>query len=291
MSKTGGWTIENYEYDELRESVRNRPGMYFGSVDIVGLHNATMDLVYHCVENQKKEIGIVINGSDIAINHEGDELKSSFVTDIVKSACKSFDYSNSQYRFSFDEGIFQSTEPSADALFDTLRELAFLNKHLKIRFNEHDFHYKNGLMDLYQYLKIKAGFYWYDNHHPIGFHAIEGEMELDAVFAAAYCLDPCIFSYANNQKTEEHGSHVRGFFAGLNQAVKSFRQSTEQKKKYKYDGIALIIHVKVQNPQYAGETKRKLDDYEVYGFAKKVTEDNLSRILSENPGIVSFYIK
>lgn len=291
MSETSSWTIENYEYSELCKSIRLRPGIFFGSVGLLGLHNATMDLIYHCIENEKKEIEVVINGPDITITHDGDALATCFTTDIVKSACSSFEYSNNQYSFSFDKGIFRSIEPNQDVLFDALRELAFLNKHISIKLNDHVFHYENGLMDLYQYLWIKAGFYWQDKHHPISFYAREGDMELDAVFCAAYSLDPCIFSYANNQRTDEHGSHVRGFFAGLSHVVKSLGKTTDQRKKNKFDDIALILHVKVQNPHYAGETKRKLDDSEVYRFVKTATEANLSRIFSENPGIVSLYLK
>lgn len=133
-------------YDNLCESVRYRPGLFFGSVGLNGLHIAIMDIVFFCLENQKNDIQITVNGSDITISHDGEMLASNVNTDIVKYACDSFSYENNEYQFRLDREIFKITEPNYDVLFDSLRELAYLNKSLKINLNGHHFFYENGLM-------------------------------------------------------------------------------------------------------------------------------------------------
>lgn len=289
--KNNGINID-YDYNKLRESVRHRPGMFFGSTDLCGLQNAIMDLVYHCIENQKHDIDIVINRPDITVGHEGETLAPNFYTDVVRSACETFDYQNNQYQFRFDNKIFENIEPNHDVLFDALRELAFLNKLLKIRLNGHCFCYENGLMDFYQYLKIKAGLYWHERHQPIGFYTKEGDMEMDAVFAAAHLFDPCIFSFVNNCRTQDNGAHVNGFLKGLREEADKYKQnSSERMKIIRNDGIGLIIHIKTPTPQYSGATKREIINREVYQFVKRATKENAGRIFAENPDMALTYIK
>lgn len=291
MKEMNNWVNYDYDYNTLREGVRRRPGMYFGSDDCWGLHNAIMDIVNYCIENQKNDIDIVTNGADIRIRHEDEKLASNFDTDVVKSACEFFDYNSNLYQFRFDKEIFKNTEPNTDVLFDILRELAFLNKNLKICYNGHCFCYKNGLMDLYQYLKIKAGFYWHDKHNPISFSAEEGDMELDAVFAAVDSMDPCIFSFVNSCKTVDNGSHVDGFIKALKEVVYKYKQdSPEYKKAIRKNDVALVIHIRTRDPHYAGATKREITNPEVYQFVKKTTKENLGRIFADNPDIVLTYI-
>lgn len=287
------WVNNDFDHKKLYDAVRKRPVMYFGSTSLGGLHLAISNLVHYCIDSHKREISLTLNGANVVIRHEGEKLVSNFCTDITKAACDTFIYENNQFQFRFDKEIFESVEPNMDALFDTLRELAFLNKNLHITFNEHTFHYENGLIDLYQYLQVKSGLYWRSKHVPASFHAEDDCMEVDVVFApTSSSFDSCIFSYVNNHRTEDNGVHVDGFIKGLKSVLNKYKQySCEHMATLKNIDVGLIIHVKTLNPQYYGSTKRKLSNTEIYQFVMKATKENLIRIFTGNPRIAHKFVK
>lgn len=275
--------FDKFTFEELYERVRKRPGVFFGSVGLAGLHNAILHLIYHCVESGRGEMSVALTGGDIRINHDGEELEAHPEIDIVKAVCETFRYKNNEFQFKFDKQIFEITEPNTDALFDRLRELAVLNKGMKISFNGYSFCYENGLLDYYQYQKTKAGFYWLDNDKPISFRAKDGDMELDVVCIAVSTIEPCIFSFVNNCVTEENGTHVDGFIKGLRSELRKNKDdSCEHMTGLKKSDIGLVIHVRSPRPQYAGGTKRRLSSQEIYQFVMNATRENLAHIFAES---------
>ena len=285
--------VDSYNYKELYESIRKRPGIYFGSVSLWGLHNAIISLVHHCIDNNKRAISLTVNGADIAIRHEGERLACDFEINVVKAACESFIYEDNQFQLNLDKDIFETVEPNIDVLFDALRELAFLNSDLRITFNERAFHYKNGLIDLYNYLQARSGAYWVNKCIPISFCAQDEGMEVDVVFARVSSpFDLRIFSYVNNHRTDDNGVHVDGFIEGLNSELNKYKQhSCGHMTVLKDMNVGLIIHVKTQNPTYSGATKRKLASPEVHQFIVRATRDNLKRIFAENSQMASSLMK
>lgn len=280
------------DYKKLCEDVRKRPVMFFGSTSLCALHIAISDLVHYCVDSCKRKISLTLEGADIVIRHEGKKLATNYCTAIVKAVCDTFTYENNQFQFRFDKEIFESVEPNIDVLFDTLRELAFLNKNLNITFNGHTFHYENGLIDLYQYLQVKSGLYWRSKHVPASFHAEDSCMEVDVAFAPiSSSFDSCIFSYVNNHRTEDNGVHVDGFIKGLKSVLNKYKHLCEHITTLNNIDVGLIIHVKTLNPRYDGSTKRKLSNIEIYQFVMKATKENLKYIFTENPGIAPEFVK
>ena len=247
-------------HEELYEQVRKRPGMFFGSSALRGLHFAIIDLILYCIDKDKKSISITINGADIIIKHEGEMLEASYCTDIVKAACKTFVYENNKFQLCFDNSVFDTSEPNIDALFDRLRELAFLNKHLSITLNKYTFFYENGLNDFFDYLQDKAGRYWISKHAPVGFHAEDEGVEFDVLFASVCSsFESSIISYANNHRTEDNGVHVDGFVRGLKSVLTGYKpHMCEHMTSLKDVDIGLIMHVKALNLQYSGATKESL---------------------------------
>ena len=292
MGEKHNWEYD-YDYKELNDSIRKRPGMFFGSVGVSGVHNAILSLVEFLIENRKKEIFLTLNGPDITIAYIDEQPLNNFWVDAVKAASETFTDENNQYKFRLDHDIFDNIRPNTDALFDSLRELAFLNKDLHITLNGHAFHYGNGLLDLYDYLQTKSGVYWHSKHEPFSFHAKHGDLEIDVTFAAISSpFDPCIFSYVNNHRTEEDGDHVDGFMKSLKSVLNNYRQySCEHFRIWKDFDIGLIVHARTPHPIYGGSTKRKFINPDVHQMITSVSKENLNRIFNENPEIAKEFVR
>ncbi len=281
------------EFEKLRESERKRPAMYFGSNSLRGLHIAISTFIIDFIMKDSKHISLTLNNADIIISHEGELLKPSYDSDFIVAACETFIYKDNRFNLRFDKAVFKTTVPNEDALFDMLRELAFLNKDLHITFNAHEFHYEKGLFDFYEYLQLTAGHYWSSKNIPGGFHAEKDGMALDAVFdSASLHFDTCVYSYANNMRTQENGVHADAFMCGLRTVLSGYRHLfCEDIKSVKDIEASLIIHVRVEKPMYEGATKRKLGGSELYQFVLDATIENLSRIFEENPLMLSAFVK
>jgi DNA gyrase/topoisomerase IV subunit B len=285
--------VGNYDYDELYEHVRARPGMYFGTTSLRGLHFAILELIIYCFNNDKTEIYLTVHGSNITLSFEGEKPKNEFMLNLIQAACCSFVYADGKYKFSFDKEVFENTEPNKDVLFDTLRELAFLNKKASIIFNEHVFHYEDGVIDLFKYLQVKLGSSFLKMCTPAGFYAENDNMSVDVAFAPAGSPhDTCVFSYVNDKRTEENGTHVDGFIKGLKSSLIDYTQHYDGHiNSFDSVGVGLVIHVRTTNAQYGGATKRHFISPEVQSFVKFETENNLKRIFTDNPQMACEFIK
>ena len=208
-----------------------------------------------------------------------------------------------------DEKIFtQTTEFSYDTLTARMRELSFLNKGLRITFTDkreldkdgefvHEvFYSEEGLKEYIRYLD--------GNREPIISHVIsmdndKGEVPVEVALIYNTSYTENIFSYVNNINTHEGGTHLQGFRSGLTRTLKKYADSSGLLDKLKFEiagddfreGLTAIISVKVQEPQFEGQTKTKLGNREVVSPVSQAVGEMLENYLEENPNDAKIIIQ
>jgi len=196
--------------------------------------------------------------------------------------------------FKPDYQIFEECEYSYDILSQRLRELAFLNRGLKITIQDERsgkkqaFFYEGGIASFIEYLnKNKTPL------HPTPIH-LEREREGVIVEIAFQYNDSYVeqvFSFANNINTQEGGTHLVGFKAALTRTVNAYAVSSGLLKNGAEalsgedvrEGLTAVVSVRLPNPQFEGQTKTKLGNSEVKGIVEAMVNDSLGAYLEENP--------
>lgn len=200
--------------------------------------------------------------------------------------------------FKPDKEIFPKIEFSYDVLSQRLRELAFLNKGLKIKLidertdKEAVFEFAGGIMSFVSYLNKNK-----DPLHNkvIYFQKTDSNVILEEALQYNDGYAETIFSFANNINTVEGGTHLSGFKSALTRAI---NQYAKNKNLIKGDGISIsgedaregltaVISVKVPNPQFEGQTKTKLGNSEVEGITASASLEALASFFEENPSIAN----
>lgn len=203
--------------------------------------------------------------------------------------------------FKPDGTIFQQTlEYSYDTLAARMRELAFLNKGIKITLTDkretdkdgnfvgETFHSEEGLKEFVKFLD--------GNRVPIIGHVIsmendKGEIPVEVALIYNDSYSENIFSYVNNINTHEGGTHLQGFRMGLTRTLKKYADASGLLDKLKFEisgddfreGLTAIISVKVAEPQFEGQTKTKLGNREVVSPVSQAVAEMLENYLEENP--------
>ena len=203
--------------------------------------------------------------------------------------------------FKPDATIFtQTLEYSYDTLAARLRELSFLNKGITITLTDkrnlaedgsqpvETFHSKEGLKEFVKFLD--------GNREPIITHVIsmeheKGEIPVEVALIYNTSYTENIFSYVNNINTHEGGTHLQGFRMGLTRTLKKYADASGLLDKLKFEisgddfreGLTAIISVKVQEPQFEGQTKTKLGNREVVSPVSQAVSEMLENYLEENP--------
>ncbi len=203
--------------------------------------------------------------------------------------------------FKPDPTIFTSTlEYSYETLANRMRELAYLNKGITIHlvdrrakkengeFEGETFHSEEGLKEFIKYLD--------GNREPLMKNVIsfEGEkngvpVEVAMIYNTSYSEN--LHSYVNNINTHEGGTHLSGFRRGLTHTLKKYADESGLLSKLKFEiagddfreGLTAIISVKVQEPQFEGQTKTKLGNREVSASVSQAVSEMLAYYLEENP--------
>jgi DNA gyrase subunit B len=199
--------------------------------------------------------------------------------------------------FKPDHEIFEELEYDYDTLAQRLRELAFLNRGIRITLADEreggkseEFLYEGGIKSFVEYL----------NRNKEALHEktiyVEGKKDDYIVEIALQYNDTYnenIFSFANNIDTIEGGTHLIGFKAALtrvfNDYGKKFGHLKENDKNLSGDdireGLTAVISVKLTDPQFEGQTKTKLGNSEVRGIVDTIVGEGISTFLEENPGV------
>jgi DNA gyrase subunit B len=203
-----------------------------------------------------------------------------------------------QITFWADEDIFiEGRFYSAKTVGSRLREMAFLNKGLEIRFRdergetpmEESFRYAGGLLDFVRYLNATREPIHKQIAH-FGDKTDEAEIEVAMQWTSGY--NETLLSFANNINTHEGGTHEEGFRKALTRAINDFAKDRKilKDKDPKIvgedirEGLTAVISVKVRQPQFEGQTKTKLGNTEIRSFTEKALNRLLPEWLDRNPG-------
>ena len=202
--------------------------------------------------------------------------------------------------FTPDDEVFTTTVYNYDTLAARLRELAFLNKGLRLsikdlreadedgKFREDEFYSANGLRDFLEYLDASREKI---TPEPI---CIEGEKNgIPVEIAMQYntTFTENLHSYVNNINTHEGGTHLQGFRQGMTRTLKNYAEKEKMLEKLKFEitgddfreGLTAVISVKVAEPQFEGQTKTKLGNSEVVSAVSQMIADKLNIYLEEHP--------
>ncbi|MFP3871849.1 MAG: DNA topoisomerase (ATP-hydrolyzing) subunit B [Candidatus Natronoplasma sp.] len=209
-------------------------------------------------------------------------------------------------RFKPDPEIFETVEFDYNTLKERMRELAFLNKGLKIIFKDERiedkdeegkdvFHYEGGIVEFVKYLnQDKEKLY----PEPIYFKKREDGVHVEVAMqhkTEAYSKD--ILAFANNIHTKEGGTHLSGFRAALTRTLNNYCDKNDigedlhiRGEDYR-EGLTAVINVKLPEPQFEGQTKTKLGNSEMRGIVQSIVGDELMRFLEENPKVAEVIIE
>ena len=199
--------------------------------------------------------------------------------------------------FKPDPEIFEDTVYDFDTLAQRLRELAFLNKGIRIVLWDHReedkqevFHYEGGIKSFVSYLnRNKTSLH----PEPIYVEGIKDKISVEIAIQYNDGYTENIFSFANNIDTVEGGTHLVGFKTALtrslNDYAKKFGHLKDNDKNLSgediREGLTAVISVKIEEPQFEGQTKTKLGNSEVRGVVDSIVGEGVSIFLEENPTI------
>ncbi|MDW7760565.1 MAG: DNA topoisomerase (ATP-hydrolyzing) subunit B [Acidobacteriota bacterium] len=193
-----------------------------------------------------------------------------------------------------DDTVFETPEFSFEVLTQRMRELSFLNKGLKISIvdertsKSHEFHYKGGIYEFVQYLNQNKDVI---NPKPICFEGTRDDIMVEMAIQYNSGYSETIFSFVNNINTTEGGTHLIGFKAALTRSINAYAGSHNMLKDVSMsgddtrEGLCAVLSVKLQNPQFEGQTKTKLGNSEVKGIVESIVNERLSQFFEENPSL------
>ena len=201
--------------------------------------------------------------------------------------------------FKPDEEIFKKIEFKKEIITQRLRELAFLNKGLKIDFEDKKsktkerFISQGGVVDLVKYLDSGRT----RLHKPIYFYQTQNEIEIEVALEYNDSYLENIFTFANTINTHEGGTHLIGFKSALTRTLNDYaRRHNQLKDNLSFsgedtrEGLTAVVSVKIKNPQFEGQTKTKLGNPEAKGAVESLVNEKLSAFLEETPRIANVVI-
>jgi DNA gyrase subunit B len=202
-----------------------------------------------------------------------------------------------------DAEIFEDTTYNAETLLTRLRELAFLNKGIKIVFederndNEAEvMQYRGGIVEYVSYLnRNKEPLH----RKPIYLEMAKEDVEVEVALQYSTVYSETVFSFANNIHTYEGGTHLSGFRAALTKSLNDYAKKTNTSKKKDFaitgddtrEGLTAIVSVRIREPQFEGQTKMKLGNSEVQGITNSLVYEGLQTFFEENPTVANRIIE
>ena len=207
-------------------------------------------------------------------------------------------------RFKPDPEIFEVLEFHYTTLADRLRQLAFLNQGITITLKDEretppkgeTFYAKGGLVQFVEWLnRNKKPIY----PKPVAFNAVKDDVDVDVALQYEDGYNENTFTFVNNINTHEGGTHLTGFKAALTRTINDIARKRDFLKKEGFtlsgedirEGLTCVLHVKVKEPQFEGQTKTKLGNSEVEGIVKQVVNEHLGSWLEEHPPVARAIIE
>ncbi|MDR0897787.1 MAG: DNA topoisomerase (ATP-hydrolyzing) subunit B [Oscillospiraceae bacterium] len=194
------------------------------------------------------------------------------------------------------EGVFETGDFQYDVLKSRLREIAFLNKGIRITFDDERtgkgrvFHYEGGIIEFVKYInKNKEALF----PEPIYVEGMRGDTSIEVAMQYNDGYTENVYSFANNINTVEGGTHLIGFRTALTRVINDYGRrfnilkgdNAKLEGEDIREGMAAIVSVKLVEPQFEGQTKMKLGNSEVRGMVESLVTEKLSQFLEENPAI------
>jgi DNA gyrase subunit B len=203
-------------------------------------------------------------------------------------------------RFQADPSIFEDTFYSFDVLSNRLRELAFLNKGVRIVLVDErlstprtsEFVFDGGLKQFIEYLnKNKTVLH----KEPVYFTGTRDDVEIEVGLQYNDGFNETMFSFVNGINTREGGTHLIGFKSALSKTINDFLKKSKLAKKIEEtlsgddvrEGLTAVLSIKVMNPQFEGQTKGKLGNSEIKGIVDGFCGEQMSFLFESNPDIIA----
>ena len=236
----------------------------------------------------------------VEVARNGKLYQISFERGVVSSELsilKDVDYTGTKVNFVPDPIIFtETTDFKYERLRDRIRELAFLNKGLRIsledkredREMQESFHYEGGIKSYIEYVN-ESETALFDEAIYLEDEAEGVEVEIALQYTNGFKTK--ILSFANNIPTHEGGTHESGFKSALTRVINDYARKQKMIKDNDEnlngddtrEGLSVIISVKHPDPQFEGQTKTKLGNSEVRGIVDRLFSQNFDTFLMENP--------
>jgi DNA gyrase subunit B len=213
------------------------------------------------------------------------------------------DKKGTKVTFKPDSEMFSVLEYSTETLASRFRELAFLNKGLRIQLTDErgeapsmqEFFAEGGIIQFVEYLNSSRQ----TLHDVISVSSEVSGVVVDVALQWNDSYVENVPSYVNNIHTIEGGTHVSGFRTSLTRIINKFIVETGLNKNFKEslqgedirEGLAAIVSVKVPEPQFEGQTKGKLGNGEVEGYVSQVVTERLTKYFEQNPNVVKKIIQ
>jgi DNA gyrase subunit B len=234
---------------------------------------------------------------DANVFRDGKEYHQSYVRGVPQTPVQTVGKSTGHgtlIRFWPDSHMFPDTTWDRDLILHRLREMAFLNKGLKIVLDDENldypytFYFEGGILAFVHYLNHGKGLV---NQVPfyVDREVESTQIEISLQYNQTFVEN--VLAFANNIHTAEGGSHVTGFRAALTNALNRYARKAGVLKEQDpnltgedvREGLTAVISVKLLEPQFEGQTKTKLGNAEVQGHVSTVLTEGLSQYLDENP--------
>ena len=200
--------------------------------------------------------------------------------------------------FFADSEIFEDTHYDFDTLKNRFREMAFLTKGLRITFTDlreeekrqKSFHYEGGIIEFVQYLN-RSSSALYDK--VIYCEGMRNNVYVEVAMQHNDGFKENTYGFVNNIVTPEGGMHVEGFRAAITKTFNDYARSNKLLKDSEpnlsgediREGMTAIISVKIEDPQFEGQTKQKLGNSEARGAVNQIVSEQLKIFLEQNPQV------
>ena len=198
--------------------------------------------------------------------------------------------------FLADPDIFEESAYDATTIVSRFREMAFLTRGLRITFTDEradggapvEFLYEGGIRDFVSYINESKDVV---HRHVVYFDTTSDQGEVEVAMQWNTSYQESVFSFANNVNTHEGGSHLSGFRSALTSTVNKYARDKGLLKEKEdnlegedvREGLAAIVSVKLQNPQFEGQTKTKLGNPGIAGVVATAVNQKLAEYFEENP--------
>lgn len=207
------------------------------------------------------------------------------------------DFTGTHVTFMPDAEIFETVDFNYDTVKTRLRELAYLNKGLRIiiedtregREKKDEFFYEGGILHFVEDLcKSKSPIF----NKPVYFDVFYGDNEVEVALQYTDTYNETIYAFANNINTEEGGTHLDGFKASLTKIINDcgkrlniLKGEEKVSSEDVREGVVAIVSVKLTEPQFEGQTKTKLGNSEMRNYVTKAMNEYFGAFLEENPAV------